>query len=194
MELRMLATRRFASLFAIALAAVVLTSCADDLPTAPPPPPPVAPNPSLIGDLFGVVSGVVGVVGNVLDLGFTECPTSRTYSGSEVIGSWGGTIRVGPHRLNIPRGAVREPVRISAVAPSGSYAQIKLEPEGLQFERPVSLVMSYDGCRVQDMPNLRIVYVNEDLEILTILPTVRNTWNETATTQLDHFSRYMLAD
>jgi hypothetical protein len=187
----MLATRRFASLFALALAAVMVTSCADDhaLPTAPPPP--IAPNPSLVGDLVG---GVVGVVGNILDLGFTECPTKKTYSGSEWIGSSGGTVKVGPHRLEIPRNALKKSVRISAVVPKGQYAQIELEPSGLEFSRPARLVMSYDGCRVQDMPNLRIVYVNDELEILSILPTRRNTRDETATTDLDHFSRYMLAD
>jgi hypothetical protein len=101
---------------------------------------------------------------------------------------------VGPHRLEVPRNALKTPVRISAVAPKGNYAQIKLEPAGLEFARPARLVMSYDGCRVQDMPNLRIVYVNDDLEILTILPTRTNKRDETATTNLDHFSRYMLAD
>ena len=188
----MFATRRFTSLVAIALAAVMVTSCADDvLPTAPPPPPPpVAPNP-LLGGLIG---GVLGIVTNLLDLGFTECPTERTQSGSALIGSAGGTVRVGPHRLQVPRGALNKTVRISGVAPKGDYAQIKFEPEGLRFKRPTTLVMSYDGCRVEDLPDLSIVYVNQNLEIIEVLPTTTDSRNETATTNLDHFSRYMLAD
>lgn len=191
----MTALRRYTSLFALAFAAVMLTSCADDfVPTAPPEPVAIAPDPSLIGGLLGVVGTVTGVVGDILDLGFSDCPVDRTQSGSAWIGSNGGTVKVGPHRLYIPQGALRQTVRISGVAPAGDYAQIDFEPEGLKFRHPTTLVMSYDGCRIEEIPQLRIVYVNENLEILTVLPTTTNTRDETATTSLDHFSRYMLAD
>jgi hypothetical protein len=189
----MFATRRFTSIIALALAALVLPSCADDVapPTAPVAPVAITPDPSLIGGLVGTVTDVVG---NVLDLGLTECPTKKTQSGSALIGKAGGTVRVGPHRLEVPRGALNETVRISGVAPKGEYAQIKFEPEGLDFKRPSTLVMSYDGCRIEELPQLRIVYVNETLEIITVLPTTTNRRDETATTNLHHFSRYMLAD
>jgi hypothetical protein len=194
----MFATRRFTSIVALALAALVLPSCADDGPTGPPPAPvAIMPNP-LLGGVLGVVGGVVGtvvdVVGTVLNLGFTECPAERTQSGSAYIGSAGGTVKVGPHRLQVPRGALSKTVLIKAVAPAGDYAQIKFEPEGLKFKRPTSLVMSYDGCRIEELSDLRVVFVNDSLEIVEVLPTTTDTRSETATSNLEHFSRYMLAD
>jgi hypothetical protein len=195
--------RRYTSLFALAFAAIMFASCADDFgpPTAPAEPVAIAPNP-LLG---GVIGTVTGVVGDLLDLGFSDCPADRTQSGSAWIGPSGGTVRVGPHRLKVPRGALKEGVQISGVAPEGAYAQIKFEPEGLNFKRPATLVMSYEGCRIADteddddsnegvVPRFQIVYVSEGLEILKVLPTTTNADNETATTSLNHFSRYMLAD
>jgi len=185
--------RRFSSLFALAFVGILLTSCADDItsPSAPPPEPvAIQPRP-LLGGLIGTV---VGVVDGVLDLGLSNCPTSRTQSGSAWIGPYGGTVKIGPHRLYVPRGALKETVRISGVAPAGDYAQIKFEPEGLKFRQPTTLVMSYDDCRDVDLDKLRIVYASDSLEILEVLPTVVSRRNETATTGLDHFSRYMLAD
>jgi hypothetical protein len=192
MESRMLATRRFASLFAIALAAVMLTSCADDhaLPTAPPPS--VAPNPSLVGDLVG---GVTDVVGGVADgLGLVSCNVKKTHTASATIGKEGGTLKIGPHRLTIPKDALKKNVRISAVAPKGKYVQIKFEPEGLEFRRKTALTMSYAECSLLSPLHLKIVYVNDQLQILEVLPTVTSVLTRTATAPIDHFSRYMLAD
>jgi hypothetical protein len=187
----MLATRRFASLFAIALAAVMLTSCADDhTPTAPIAP--IAPNAALIGD---VVDGVTGTVGNVADgLGLVSCNVRRTHTASQVIGPNGGVLRIGPHRLSVPPRALKQNVRISAVAPEGKYVQIKFEPEGLKFERKTALTMSYAECSLLSPLKLKIVYANDNLEILEVLPTVTSLLTRTATAPVDHFSRYMLAD
>ncbi len=193
MELRMLATRRFAPLLAIALAAVVLTSCADD--HAPPTAPPVtqiAPDPSLIGDLLGGVTGTVGGLAN--SLGLVSCNVRTTYSASAEIGPSGGVLWVGPHRLYVPPRALSETVRISAVAPRGNYVQVQFEPEGLEFQRPTMLSLSYQDCSLLSPFRLRIVYVDDSFDILEVLPTVTNVFTRTANAPVDHFSRYMLAD
>jgi hypothetical protein len=186
----MFATRRFVSILALAFAAVTLTSCADDhAPTAPVA---SAVDPSLIGDLLG---GVTGTVGGVVDnLGLVSCNVQTTHTGSAEIGPMGGVLRVGPHRLTVPPYALREKVRISAVAPKGQYVQIQFEPEGLQFRRPTVLTMSYSECSLLSPLRLRIVYVNDRLEILEVLPTVTSLLTRTANAPVDHFSRYMLAD
>jgi hypothetical protein len=193
MELRMLATRRFASLFAIALAAVVLTSCADDhTPPTAPPVTQIAPDPSLIGDLLGGVTGTVGGLAN--SLGLVSCNVRYTYSASAEIGPEGGVLWVGPHRLYVPPNALSERTRISAVAPRGNYVQIQFEPEGLQFRRSTLLSMSYRDCSLFSPWRLKIVYVDDNLEILEVLPTLTSILTRTANAPVDHFSRYMLAD
>ena len=189
----MFATRRFASILAIALAAVTLTSCADDhVPTAPPAQPEMAADLSLLGDLVGGVTGTVGGLAN--SLGLVSCNVRTTHTGSAEIGPWGGVLRVGPHRLTVPPYALRESVRISAVAPQGQYVQIKFEPAGLQFQKPTLLTMSYSECSLLSPLRLKIVYVNDKLEILQVLPTLTSVLTRTASAPVDHFSRYMLAD
>jgi hypothetical protein len=188
----MLASRRFGTLLTIALAAVMLTSCADS--PAPPTAPvaPIAPNPSLLGDLIG---GVTGTVGDLADgLGLVSCNVKKTHTASATIGRNGGTLRVGPHTLIVPRNALKENVRISAVAPKGKTVQIKFEPHGLEFQRKAALTMSYSECSLLSPVSLRIVYVNDQFEILEVLPTVTSVLTRTATAPVDHFSRYMLAD
>jgi hypothetical protein len=188
----MLAKRRFSSLVAIALAAVLLTSCADD--HAPPTAPvvPIAPNPSLIGD---VVGGVTDVVGDAADgLGLVSCNVTKTHTASQEIGPKGGVLKVGPHYLTVPRNALKKKVRISAYAPKGKYVQIKFEPQGLEFERKSWLTMSYAECSLLSPLSLKIVYVNDQYEILEVLPTLVSVLTRTANAPVDHFSRYMLAE
>ena len=188
----MFATRRFGSLLALALAAVMVTSCADDTAPTAPPPPAVAPDPSLLGDLVGGVTGTVGDLANTL--GLVSCNVSTTHTASAEIGPMGGILRIGPHALTVPPYALREKVRISAVAPKGSYVQIKFEPQGLQFRRSTLLTMSYAECSLLSPLRLKIVYVNDQLQILEVLPTMVSVLTRTANAPVDHFSRYMLAD
>jgi hypothetical protein len=192
----MFAKRCFTSIVALMLAAVVLTSCADD--HAPPAgPAPVAVDSlqadlSLLGDLVGGVTGTVGSLANTL--GLVSCNVTTTHSGSAEIGPLGGVLRVGPHRLTVPPRALSQRVRISAVAPRGQYVQIKFEPQGLQFQRPTLLTMSYSECSLLSPLRLKIVYVNDKLQILEVLPTLVSVLTRTANAPVDHFSRYMLAD
>ena len=188
----MLATRRFASILALALAAVTLTSCADDRAPTEPVAPAIAPDPSILGDLIG---GVTGTVDGLVDqLGLVSCEVRNTHTASAEIGPMGGVLWIGPHRLVVPPYALRERVRISAVAPKGQYVQIQFEPEGLEFRKPTLLSMSYSECSLLSPLRLRIVYVNDRLEILEVLPTLTSILTRTANAPVDHFSRYMLAD
>src|SRR5687768_13181436 len=101
--------RSFRALLA-ALLLIVSAACSTE--TAPPLSPAPSPELSLIGDLTGAVSGTVnGTVGTVTGAvsellppvsGLLECNVTQSYSTTQVVGRYGGTIRVGPHTLYIP--------------------------------------------------------------------------------------------
>jgi hypothetical protein len=195
MESPMSVTRRFAPIFALALAAVMLASCADDHapPTGPSAPvAPIQPDPALLGDL---VDGVTGTLGSVVNsLGLVRCNVRMTHTASAEIGPAGGLLRVGPHLLSVPPKALTQKVRISAVAPKGQYVQIQFYPQGLKFARPTLLTMSYAECSLLSPLRLKIVYADDNFKILEVLPTLVSLLTRTANAPVDHFSRYMLAD
>jgi hypothetical protein len=179
---------------------------------------PVQPQASLLGgligavgdvteELTGTVGDVTGTVGGVVE-GTTElvggvvnsllsplvCPTDRSYSETRTIGRNGGTIRVGPHTLTIPAGALSRYTLITATAPKGSYAEVEFAPHGLKFQRDVTLTISYAQCGVLNGRPPAIVYADDDRNILEILESSIDRRSETVTGKTDHFSSYILAE
>jgi hypothetical protein len=151
-------------------------SCTERTPLGPP----SSPQASLLGlDLSGLLA----------------CTPLPYDSATETIGPAGGVIQVGPHRLVVPWGALTEAVAITAVAPSDNVNRVQLQPEGLQFERPAYLTMSYANCNLlgQLVPK-RIAYTTDDLlTILEYLPSFDNLWTNRVTGRLEHFSTYAVA-
>jgi hypothetical protein len=127
--------------------------------------------------------------------GLLACRPLPADSTRQLIGPAGGTIRVGPHTLVFPRGAVPAPITISAVAPSATVNSVILSPHGLQFTGPrPQLTMSYANCSL--LPRLlphRIAYTNDLLAILEVLNSVDNLFRSQVSAPLDHFSRYAVA-
>jgi hypothetical protein len=180
---------------------VVAAGCsATDAPTQPAAP---TPDAALVGDLLGGVVGTVDqtvdqtlttvtVVGDILLPGLLSCPTPRSYSASKVIGPAGGVIKVGPHSLTIPRGALASYVTISAVAPKGDIVSVNFEPHGLRFQQPTALTLSYNECGlVNNLPV--VVYMDGDRKVLEVLSSVNSGGTRTVTGKLDHFSAYAIA-
>ena len=178
------------------LAAIVLaivTACVSaDSPSAPPPPPPQV---SLLGDLTGTVTGVVGGTVNTVT-GVVEkllspyaCTTPGYGSVTRTVGPMGGLIAVGPHTLLIPPNALTRNTTITASAPAGRMLRVDFEPEGLRFNRPAVLRLSYDACA--HPPALpRVVYIDDQLRLLEVLPTLNDLFTNAATAKLNHFSGY----
>ena len=183
--------------------------CGSDTPIAPEPVQP-APQPqaSLLGSVTGLLGGVTGTVGGVVEgttglvggvlntlLSPVVCPTNQTYSDSQVIGYNGGTLRVGPHTLTIPYGALTANTRITATAPRGSYAEVQFQPHGLTFKRDVTVSISYEQCGLLKQPTPPvIVYTDDARNILEILQSTIDTRRKTITGKTDHFSSYILAE
>ncbi|HEX9486968.1 MAG TPA: hypothetical protein VF976_07865 [Gemmatimonadales bacterium] len=126
--------------------------------------------------------------------GLVRCTPLSPDSVSQTIGPLGGTLAVGPHRLFIPPGALDAPVEITAMAPADTVNRIRFEPQGLTFNQPASLTMSYANCgALASLVPKRIAYTDDALAILELLPSVDNLATLTVTGCLEHFSDYAIA-
>jgi len=171
-------TRTLLCALLVALAATV-ASCGDSTPTAVQPA--AAPDPDLLGTLGA-------------RLGLLKCSPLPYDSVTQTVGSAGGTIRVGPHVLTIPAGALGNPVTITAVAPSDTVNAVRFGPTGLTFDRPASLTLSYANCSlVARLLPKRIAYTTDDLRILEYLPSLDILSLQKVSGSLQHFSVYAVA-
>jgi hypothetical protein len=173
------------ALIAVSLA---VTSCSEGSPTAPEAAPVAQEQPFTDAELLGILQPVLNTVG------LMTCDPMQPAYASARIGSGGGTIAVGPHRLVVPPGALDRTVTITAYAPRSRYNRVEFTPHGLEFDRPAYLTMSYANCDVVSLllPK-KIAYVNDRLSILYLLQSVDNIFTKKVTGRVDHFSEYALA-
>src|SRR5207249_3297576 len=121
------------------------------------------------------------------------CDPLKPATASVVIGPLGGTLKVGPHRLVIPAGALPDTVTISGSIAGGEINAIKFAPEGLQFSVGALLTMSFENCKKLDLPSTVIVYTDDALNILETIPSVAANNNKSVSGTLWHFSQYAVA-
>jgi hypothetical protein len=162
--------------------ALVVCACTDRAPISAPELVPPSPQASLLGGLLQAT-------------GLLKCSELPYDSETQTIGSGGGTIRVGPHTLTVPAGALASPVTITGELVTGrSVNAVHFEPEGLTFARSASLTMSYANCNLLGslLPK-RIAYVSDGLDILSYLLSIDNLLAKKVTGQVDHFSNYAVA-
>jgi hypothetical protein len=124
---------------------------------------------------------------------------------TQTIGPEGGEIEVGRNKLVIPRGALRAPVSITAVAPSDTVALVRFQPSGLRFQATALLMMKYDNCRVPETVTPRIALVTDALNVIEVLTSGADSPGANRLTkgpkqgrrlvvgQLEHFSNYAVA-
>jgi hypothetical protein len=142
------------------------------------------------GDLDATVDGAITGVVEVTDL--LTCSQQRYAAVTRTIGPDGGTIRVGDHQLEIPANALSKRVTITAEQMQGSTNSVRFSPEGLQFEKPARLTLSYRNCVVMLLPK-SIVYTTENLKILEVFRSLDLFGKRQVTAPIDHFSRYAVA-
>lgn len=175
----MTTTRLLRPVLALATCLLVVT-CAD---------PPSGP---LDAGRGGPTAGLLGSLAQ--PTGLLQCSPLPYDSVTQAIGPEGGVVRVGPHKLSVPPDALVDVVTITAVAPSETVNRVAFQPEGLVFERPAHLTMSYANCDLLGvlLPK-QIAYVTEGLDILEYLLSVDHPASRTVTGRLDHFSSYAVA-
>ena len=167
-------------LIAPVLLLVVALACTDRNPISAPAVP--APDASLVGGLLGAT-------------GLLKCSSLPYASQTKTIGPLGGTISAGPHTLVIPAGALTSPTAITMTAPTGlGVNAVKFAPEGLRFNAPAALTMSYANCSLLGklLPK-RIAYTDDNLNILSYLLSLDNLLSKYVTGQVNHFSDYVIA-
>ncbi|HEX9582726.1 MAG TPA: hypothetical protein VF970_16605 [Gemmatimonadales bacterium] len=171
--------KRYLSAVFLMTALLAVASCVDDRTVSGPD---QVPSPD-----YGLLGGLLKPTG------LLDCKPLPYASASQTIGPDGGILRIGPHQLVVPRGALSERVTITGEAPTGSVRAVEFRPEGLQFDRAAYLTMSYDGCKLLGLllPK-RIAYV-EKLNILYFLVSVDDLLNQQVTGRLEHFSSYAVA-
>jgi len=190
---------------ALAAAALAVLSCATDAPLGPstatiaaPAAATNGPDQSLVGGLLGgtlhlvdtTLTTTVNTVGGLVNL--LSCSALPDDKATQWVGPNGGTIRFGSSSLNIPRGALKSYVRITAEQVTGDVNSVRFAPEGLQFGQAATLTMGYDNCASVKPPK-KIAYTDENLNVLEVLKSSDNVRRETVSAPLNHFSRYAVS-
>jgi hypothetical protein len=128
------------------------------------------------------------------NVGLLACTPLAYDSVTQTIGPEGGTLAVGGHTLTIPPGALDTAVSITAVAPSDTLSQVRFQPEGLTFQQPASLTLSYANCSLLgSLAPKQIAYTTDAFQILEYVPSLDDLVGQTVTGQLHHFSEYAIA-
>lgn len=124
----------------------------------------------------------------------TSCKPLKAESASRDIGVEGGGLRIGPHTLIIPAGALLETVRITGQIISDTVNSIRFLPEGLQFLVPATLQMSYKNCKAMDLTWMKLIYTSDDMsQLLEQVPSLDKKDKDAVAGFINHFSRYAVA-
>jgi hypothetical protein len=139
-------------------------------------------------------AGLLGFMLPLPNVGLLTCTPLPFDSVTETIGPEGGTLAVGGHMLTVPAGALDSAVSITAVAPSDTVNHVRFQPEGLTFQQPASLTLSYANCNLLgSLAPKRIAYTTDSFAILEFLPSLDDLLSQTVTASLHHFSEYAIA-
>lgn len=173
----MMFTKRLRHLAALIATGLMVSCAVDNDPIAPP------PQHDLIGNTVTTVSGLASLL---------TCTPLPFDSDSALIGPAGGLVHMGPATLLIPPHALARPTWIRGETPSDTVNSVRFKPEGLVFNRPAALVISYANCNLVAglLTPKRVAYTTDDLHILSYQPTIDNLWAKVVTARIDHFSRY----
>ena len=181
--------RRTTAIFLAAVLAVGV-SCTSNDALGPSEPSVPAPSGMAAEDQESLLLG--GLINSLKNLSLLSCSPQPYVSVTKVVGTAGGTIVVGTHRLVIPAGALTRNYTIRAEQVRHRVNSVRFSPEGLKFAKPAKLTLSYANCSPLLLLK-RVVYTDELLRILELIPSLDNLRTKTVTGDIRHFSRYAVA-
>jgi len=181
--------RRMTALFLAAVLAAGVSCTSDDSlgPSAP-------AGSSTMTEIQGQQSDLLlgGILNTVTNLHLLSCSPQPYASRTQVVGVNGGTIYVGTHKLVIPAGALSRNYTLRAEQVTNRVNSVRFSPDGLRFAKPAKLTLSYSNCSPLLLLK-RIVYTDELLRILELIPSLDDLRTKTVTGDIRHFSRYAVA-
>jgi hypothetical protein len=152
---------RFVRSFVLVLTTFVAISCADYTPIEPIAAPTKAQD-GLLGDLLGIVTGLLGSIIKIISFqsdpngipvtaikwGSTHANQTRSVSGT--IGYYGGSLAIGGSDFTItfPRGALTTSTWITITSDASGYVSYDMQPHGLKFAKPVIVTQSLKNTAV----------------------------------------------
>jgi len=138
---------------------------------------------------------IESTVGTLLDRTLLSCTQLAASTDSAVVGPEGGTLVVGPHKLEFPAGAVSEPTRITMSVVQSGVNAVELAPHGLTFPRDArpTLSLGYANCDRSILLSKRVVYTDGTFRLLELLPSLDLKSDRRVSAPLDHFSRYAVS-
>jgi hypothetical protein len=122
-----------------------------------------------------------------------RCEPRDFSADAAIIGPDGGTLHVGPHELVIPKGALDHEELIVAEAPTSSLVDVRFAPEGIQFQKPAQLTLSYKDCVRPTSADLFVAYLGQGNRVLEVPPSVDMKVDDKVDADIGHFSRYAIA-
>jgi hypothetical protein len=172
----MIRSSRRAAMLAVLASAAFTWSC-------------VADTTSVSGVPRSVEHATPKLLGNQL----LACTPIDSVSVTQAIGPSGGTLNVGPHQLIVLPNALDSTVNITAIAPSDTVNRVLFYPEGLTFNTPVVLKMSYANCGSLSWLIPKYVVYLDGLSIANVLGSLDDIFEAKVSTSLEHFSGYAVA-
>lgn len=107
-----------------------------------------------------------------------------------MIGPAGGVLTRAKHQLVIPAGALSKTVKISFAMLASAYLECELKPFGLKFNKPVRLILSYNGACDSNLDEsaLKVAYYNPQTQLGVLIPTAIDTKLNTVTVEVERFA------
>jgi hypothetical protein len=122
----------------------------------------------------------------------TICKRDKKEIGTStaLIGPAGGVLKRSNHQLVIPAGALNKTVKISFSILASPYLECELKPYGLKFNKPVRLILSYNGACDSNLDEsaLKVAYYNPQTQLGVLIPTAIDTELNTVTVELEKFA------
>ena len=111
----------------------------------------------------------------------------------KIVGPEGADMSIGPHKLSIPKGALKNYVVITGEMPVSMLVEVKLSPHGLTFVKTPKLTLSYKHCNRPTYLLESVAYVDNNRTILEWPLSRDNTLSDLVDAWLKHFSTYAVA-